>query len=89
MEKLRGCLHFISLGKYHTVFHSTQLKSSIRASVAGGIASIILFIGLLVIGVFTFIDIFGKINRNVQIRTRELNAYKYNLTNNFMSSEMV
>ena len=89
MEKLRGCLHFISLGKYHTVFHSTQLKSSIRASVAGGIASIILFIGLLVIGILTFIDIFGKINRNVQVRTRELNAYKYNMTTDYMSSEFV
>ena len=75
MEKIRTCLHFISLGKYHTVFHSTQLKSSIKASVAGGIASIILFIGLLVISILTFIEIFGKFNRNVQVRTRELNAY--------------
>ncbi len=60
-----------------------------RASVAGGIASIILVLNLLVIGILSFVEIFNKVNRNLQIRTRELNAYKYNMTNNFLSSDLV
>jgi hypothetical protein len=61
----------------------------VRASVAGGIASIILVLTLLVIGILSFVEIFNKVNRNLQIRTRELNAYKYNMSNNFLSSDLV
>lgn len=89
MEKLKTFLQFISLGKYHTVFHSAKLKSSVRSSMVGGIASVVLFVGLLVIGILTFIEIFNKVNRNVQVRTRELNAYKYDINNDFMTDDLV
>lgn len=67
-------LKAISVGKYSTTLY-TKSGTTYHASVIGGIASILIFLGIGYLLVLSLVDIFERAHYNINVALMNIDAY--------------